>query len=127
MAGFVPYCGSAPVPGALHWNLDPILIAGLVVLAVAHRRFRTLAWFGELGHGRLCVRLANPLALVCLPALQFERGLVFGSGQPTHGDRTARGAANRARIGFRPAGATAVDRLGVDGRGRLRRNLLDLA
>ncbi|MGB7974657.1 MAG: cytochrome c oxidase assembly protein [Roseiarcus sp.] len=39
MAGFVPYCGSAPSPGALHWNLDPVLIAALLVLAAAHLRF----------------------------------------------------------------------------------------
>ena len=36
MAGFIPYCGSAPVPGALHWNLDPTLIAALAILAGAH-------------------------------------------------------------------------------------------
>ena len=30
--GFQPYCGSVPVPGGLHWNLDPVLIG---VLAVA--------------------------------------------------------------------------------------------
>lgn len=30
--GFQPYCGSPPVPEALHWNLDPVLIG---VLAVA--------------------------------------------------------------------------------------------
>jgi putative membrane protein len=36
VASFVPYCGSSPVPGALHWNLDPILIGALLVLATAH-------------------------------------------------------------------------------------------
>jgi len=30
--GFHPYCGSVPIPGGLHWNLDPMLIG---VLAVA--------------------------------------------------------------------------------------------
>jgi putative membrane protein len=39
VVGFIPYCGSAPVPGALHWNLDPVLIAALLALAVAHLSF----------------------------------------------------------------------------------------
>ena len=39
MAGFVPYCGSAPAPGALHWNFDPVLLAALLVLALTHLRF----------------------------------------------------------------------------------------
>src|SRR4051812_610192 len=26
-SNFQPYCGSPPVPGGLHWNLDPVLIA----------------------------------------------------------------------------------------------------
>jgi putative membrane protein len=39
VAGFVPYCGSAPANGALHWNLDPVLIVVLVVLALAHFGF----------------------------------------------------------------------------------------
>jgi putative membrane protein len=36
---FVPYCGSPPAPGALHWNLDPVLSAALLMLALAHFRF----------------------------------------------------------------------------------------
>ena len=39
MTGFVPYCGSAPVPGALHWNLDPVLIGALLALAGANLMF----------------------------------------------------------------------------------------
>jgi putative membrane protein len=39
VVGFVPYCGSPPVPGALHWNLDPLLIGALLVLAIAHLEF----------------------------------------------------------------------------------------
>ena len=39
MSGFVPYCGAAPVPGLLHWNLDPVLIGALLVLAVANLMF----------------------------------------------------------------------------------------
>jgi putative membrane protein len=39
VAGFIPYCGSPPVPGALHWNLDPILVAGVLALASVHVTF----------------------------------------------------------------------------------------
>jgi caa3-type cytochrome oxidase assembly factor Caa3/CtaG len=39
VAGFVPYCGAAPVPGGLHWNFDPVLIGPLLVLAVANLMF----------------------------------------------------------------------------------------
>ncbi len=42
VAGFIPYCGSAPVPGALHWNLDPVLIAAVFLMAAAHLRFARL-------------------------------------------------------------------------------------
>jgi putative membrane protein len=35
VTGFVPYCGSPPVPDALHWNLDPVLIGALLALTVA--------------------------------------------------------------------------------------------
>jgi putative membrane protein len=36
---FVPYCGFPPAPGTLHWNLDPILIATLLAVALTHLRF----------------------------------------------------------------------------------------
>src|ERR1700743_2658648 len=29
---FQPYCGAAPVPEALHWNLDPALIGLLAII-----------------------------------------------------------------------------------------------
>ena len=32
----IPYCGAAPVPGAVAWNLDPLLVAILVAGAGAH-------------------------------------------------------------------------------------------
>lgn len=39
----LPYCGAAPVPGAVAWNSDPVLIACLTFAALAHiwyiRRF----------------------------------------------------------------------------------------
>jgi putative membrane protein len=39
VAGFFPYCGSAPVPSALHWNLDPVLACVLAILALGHLSF----------------------------------------------------------------------------------------
>lgn len=36
MGTFVPYCGAAPVPGSLSWNLDPILIGALLLVALAY-------------------------------------------------------------------------------------------
>jgi putative membrane protein len=34
----IPYCGAAPVPGELlaRWNFDPLLLAGLAIVAVSH-------------------------------------------------------------------------------------------
>lgn len=46
MAGFVPYCGAPPVPGALHWKLDPFLIGCLLFFAgasLAYARRRAVA------------------------------------------------------------------------------------
>ncbi len=50
MSAYVPYCGLPPVPGALVWNLDPVLILGLVVACGVH-----LAWLyrHSAGRGRL--------------------------------------------------------------------------
>ena len=36
---FIPYCGNAPTPGAVAWNLDPILIAALATCGVACARW----------------------------------------------------------------------------------------
>src|SRR5690349_21713135 len=36
MTDFVPYCGSPPVPEQLHWNLDPILISTLMIVAALY-------------------------------------------------------------------------------------------
>jgi putative membrane protein len=35
VAGFIPYCGSAPSPGGLHWNGDPVLGLALFALCAA--------------------------------------------------------------------------------------------
>lgn len=32
----IPYCGSPPVPGSATWNLDPVLIAGLLLISVLY-------------------------------------------------------------------------------------------
>ena len=41
-AGYIPYCGSPPIPGATTWNLDPILLvallAGALAYAIGYRR-----------------------------------------------------------------------------------------
>lgn len=53
------YCGPAPVPGELwlRWNLDPVLLLGLAVLAVALRRSRA----GLLAVAVLVVAFVSPL------------------------------------------------------------------
>ncbi len=33
---FQPYCGNPPIPGGLHWNLDPALIAAFVAAAALY-------------------------------------------------------------------------------------------
>src|SRR5438876_747087 len=33
---YIPYCGSAPVPGHLAWNLDPVVIACLIAAAMVY-------------------------------------------------------------------------------------------
>ena len=34
--GYVPYCGAPPTPGALEWNLDPVLLAVLFALLACY-------------------------------------------------------------------------------------------
>src|SRR4051812_39027576 len=36
MLATLAYCGSPPAPGGATWNFDPILIAALMALSVAH-------------------------------------------------------------------------------------------
>jgi len=35
-SAFIPYCGQSPVPGAVTWNIDPILALVLCAVAVAY-------------------------------------------------------------------------------------------
>ena len=99
VAGFIPYCGSAPVPGALHWNLDPTLIAALAILAGAHlilARSRRVAkmdvgvcafgWLAlllafisplcNLSVALFSARVTQHMAIVLLAAPMIARGLV---------------------------------------------------
>ena len=63
MAGFVPYCGSPPVPGALHWNFDLLLVSALLLLAVAHMQFARSRGV-ERGIWARAPRLAAALAFI---------------------------------------------------------------
>jgi len=49
----VPYCGSPPVPGHLAWNLDPVLIACLIAIAMAY------GWRSKVAH---------PYSIACFAA-----------------------------------------------------------
>lgn len=62
----IPYCGTAPVPGTMAWNFDPVLLACLVLLASAHylrlsrgERWRTLAAMS--GWAIVALALISPL------------------------------------------------------------------
>ena len=126
MAGFIPYCGSPPAPGALHWNFDLLLVSALLLLTAAHMQFARSRGVVKRDMGVGCLGWLL-LSLVHLSALQSERGAVLGSRHATHDDRSDCRADDCERIYFAPGrGAMArLDRLGRHL--RLRRNLLDLA
>ena len=100
MAGFIPYCGYAPVPGALHWNTDPILLAAMLGLSVTHLAFARSRGLAEWDIGAaafgwvvfalafmspLCnlsvalfsARIVQHMAIVLLGAPMIARGLTF--------------------------------------------------
>ena len=100
MTGFIPYCGAAPVPGALHWNLDPVLIAALLLLAGANLTFArsqrvtrrelaacalgwlilTLAFITPLCNLSVALfsaRVAQHMAIALIAAPLIARGLLF--------------------------------------------------
>jgi putative membrane protein len=67
---FQPYCGASPLPGALHCNLDPILIGGLALTFGAYalcRRLRVVEvgerqfLIGSAGLTLLAASLITPL------------------------------------------------------------------
>jgi putative membrane protein len=70
-AGYIPYCGSPPVPGGAVWNLDPILwtalLLGGLAYAVGFRRqagadiTRTHALYFAVGWAILSLALVSPL------------------------------------------------------------------
>jgi putative membrane protein len=101
VAGFVPYCGSAPLPSALHWNFDPVLITVLLASALAHFRFArsrgvasTDMGAGAFGWLLLALGFISPLCdlsvalfsarvtqhiiIALLAAPMIARGFVFG-------------------------------------------------
>ncbi len=119
MAGFIPYCGSAPVPGALHWNLDPLLIVALVAFGVAHISFARLHglanWnmaacaFGwlilllsfvsplcNLSVALFSARVTQHMVIVLLAAPLIARGLVFAPA----GSRRAASVAWQTTVAF---------------------------
>lgn len=65
--GHIPYCGSAPVPGSLTWNIDPILcivllgLAGLHFLALPPTIRRRKGRVAVLGWGIVTIALISPL------------------------------------------------------------------
>ena len=97
MGEFIPYCGSPPTPGSLHWNDAPVL-AGLIALAaVAYLLLRksktagaTAAFFAGLALFGLCffsplcplgvalfsARSAEHVVLVLIVAPLLAAGLV---------------------------------------------------
>ena len=100
MPGFIPYCGSAPVPGALHWNLDPVLILVLGTLFVACVSFArshgapkrdvvacAVGWLMlllafisplcNLSVALFSARVTQHMAIVLLAVPLIARGLVF--------------------------------------------------
>jgi putative membrane protein len=55
VAGFIPYCGSPPVPGALHWNFDLLLVSALLLLTAAHTQFARSRGVGKRDLGASCL------------------------------------------------------------------------
>ena len=94
---WIPYCGAAPVPDAwwLRWNVDPLLIAALALLALAWRRwpergdaraaagalavalFLFVGPFCALGSALFTVRVVHDIVLAALlaPLLMAALGL----------------------------------------------------
>ena len=100
MTGFIPYCGAAPVPGAVHWNLDPVLIGVLLLLAGANLTFASshgvarrdlaasaLGWLiltlafitplCNLSVALFSARVTQHMAITLIAAPLIARGLLF--------------------------------------------------
>ena len=117
MTGFISYCGTAPVPGALHWNLDPVLIGALLLLAGANVTFArshgvarrdlaasatgwlilTLAFLTPLCNLSVALfsaRVAQHMAIALIAAPLIARGLLFANplGAQRHWGAVAWGA-----------------------------------
>lgn len=67
MTEYVPYCGSAPVPGGVAWNIDPILAVVLLGTAALHLNAisgadrRTKRLVGGAGWAIVAAALISPL------------------------------------------------------------------
>jgi putative membrane protein len=79
---FQPYCGSPPVPGGLHWNLDPVLIAVLAaagIYAVCCRSRKIEIGRGQVlasgaGLAVLAVSLVSPLCNLSIALFTARAG-----------------------------------------------------
>ncbi|RVT95807.1 cytochrome c oxidase assembly protein [Rhodovarius crocodyli] len=88
----IPYCGTPPLPGAVAWNLDPVLLAVLVaggaLLAWRGRGTALLGWVlaGLMLISPLCnlsvalfsARVAQHLVLIFLAAPLLAQGVALG-------------------------------------------------
>lgn len=70
----VPYCGTAPEPGSLGWNADPLLVAVLLVLLA-------LGWRGSMhrpallaGMGLLAAALLSPMCALAVALFSVRVG-----------------------------------------------------
>jgi len=68
LVNHIPYCGAPPVPGGATWNLDPVLLAvlilGAALYAAGARRAgleRRQIWAFAAGWGLLSLALVSPL------------------------------------------------------------------
>jgi putative membrane protein len=102
VAGFIPYRGSAPAPGAFHWNLNPLLIPVLGALTVACVSFARSHGAAKRDTGACAIRwLILSLAFIS-PLCNLSVALF--SRHPAHGHCAPRGVDDCARTGFRAGG-----------------------
>jgi putative membrane protein len=79
MPGTIPYCGAAPLPGSAVWNLDPVLMACLILAASTHYasmkprgRWRTAAALS--GWAVVSVALVSPLCNISVALFSARVG-----------------------------------------------------
>jgi putative membrane protein len=79
MTASIPYCGAAPLPGTLleRFNLDPVLIAVLVLAAGGHLlwlRARPARWQALCGWASIAVALISPLCALSVSLFSARVG-----------------------------------------------------